>query len=95
MHRHDDWRWHSTFGDLVADDEFEIAFFEAELGELVFAHHPNQFLYLVEIHTGDCLAGAKKDRGSKEKIFLVKNFFFLPRKVEIVGSLKVAVGSWQ
>jgi hypothetical protein len=85
----------TALGGLVADDEFEVPFFEGKFGELVFAHHPNQFLYLVEIHTGDCLAGAKKDRGSKEKIFLVKNFFFLPRKVEIVGSLQFTVSRLQ
>ncbi len=36
---------------LVADDDLEIALFQADLGELVLAHHPNKFLYLAEIHT--------------------------------------------
>lgn len=47
---HDNWG-DPTFGsDLVADDEFEVPFLEGKFGELVLAHHPNQFLYLVEIH---------------------------------------------
>jgi len=39
-----------AFGCLVANDEFKIPFLEGEFGEFVLTHHPNQFLYLIEIH---------------------------------------------
>jgi hypothetical protein len=61
---------------LVPDNEFEIAFLEDKFRELVLAHHPDKFLYLVEVHTGKCFSNEKRNGLGIEGLVRSKIVFF-------------------